>query len=46
MKKYIIPVTEVHSVRIEGYLCVPSVYDQPGGDEQFGKDYDGEDVWE
>lgn len=47
MKKYIIPVTEVHKIELENAFCL-SAHEGEGGDEQFGKDYDGEDgdVWE
>ena len=48
MKKYIIPVTEVHKI-VLGEMVMASL---PKGDEgvdggdALGKDYDGEDVWE
>ena len=47
MKKYIIPVTEVHEIDIENAFCL-NVSDTEGSGEQFGKDYDGEDddVWD
>ena len=47
MKKYIIPVTEVHKLKIETAFCL-GASDTEGNGVQLGKEYDGEDgdVWE
>ena len=42
-KEYIIPETAVHSIKIEGYLCNPSIHDEEGDGNQLSKEYDDEE---